>query len=337
MRHVDPLLKLVESFFREHLARVRGASPHTVLAYRDTLRLFFAFLSTAFRRPVASLRLDDITAERVLSFLEHLEMQRKSSVATRNARLTAIRSFCRHVLRNEPVHAGQCQRVLSLPSRRVPAPVTTYLEPEEARVLLAQPDPKTATGLRDLALLLLLYNTGARVSEALAVRVSDLQLERPYQVRLHGKGRKERICPLWPRTAVALRALRANHRAPSDAAVFRNAWGQSLGRDGAAYIISKHHRTATRECAVLGRKRITPHVLRRSCAVALLQAGVDITVIRDYLGHESIATTCRYAKVNLDMKRRVLKAFWHRARLTTPGRISPWTPKSDVLAFLEGL
>jgi integrase/recombinase XerD len=337
MRHVDPLLKLVESFFREHLARVRGASRHTVLAYRDALRLFFGFLTTATRRPVSSLRLDDITAERVLSFLEHLETQRQSSVSTRNARLTAIKSFCRHVLRTEPLHAAQCQRVLSLPSRRVSLPVTAYLEPEEARILLAQPDSKTSAGARDLALLLLLYNTGARVSEALAIRVTDLELERPYQVRLHGKGRKERLCPLWPKTAAALRALLVDENSPSDRLVFRNAWGRPLGRDGAAYIIAKHARTAARECAILKRKRVTPHVLRRSCAVALLQAGIDINVIRDYLGHESIATTCRYAKVNLDMKRRVLEAFWRRARLTTPGRISPWTPKPDVLAILESL
>jgi integrase/recombinase XerD len=337
MKHLDPLLKLVESFFREYLARVRGSSRHTILAYRDALRLFFVFLSAATKRPIASLRLEDISAERVLGFLEHLEVNRKSCVATRNARLTAIRSFCRHVLRNEPLLAAQCQRVLSLPSRRAAASIPPYLEPEEARILLAQPNPKVPEGLRDLALLHFLYNTGARVSEVLTVRVHDLQLERPYQVRLHGKGRKERLCPLWPQTAAIIRALVAESNFVGESTVFRNARGQVLSRDGVAYILAKHRDTASRECPALKGKKVTPHVLRRSCAVALLQAGVDINVIRDYLGHESIATTCLYAKVNLHMKRQVLEAFWNRARLSTPARISPWTPKANVLAFLESL
>jgi integrase/recombinase XerD len=226
--------------------------------------------------------------------------------------------------------------VLALPAKRARVPTAQYLEPEDVRVILAQPDQKSAVGLRDHALLLFLYNTGARVSEALNVRLDDLSLVPPLQVRLHGKGNKERLCPLWRETAVALKRLsivQAGH--PHDA-VFCNGKGQVLTRDGVAYILRKYTVQAAQALPTLRRRRVTPHVLRHSCAVALLQAGVDVTVIRDYLGHASIATTSRYITTNLQMKREALEVFWRRSGLVHRDERS-WKPKPDLLAYLASI
>jgi site-specific recombinase XerD len=328
----NPLPALVESFFCEYLQRIRAASPHTVRAYRDTLKLYFTFVSRG--TSVAQLRLEDLQVDQVMRFLQHLEEVRKNGRSTRNCRLAAMRSFFGHLLRNDPTRADQYHRVLALPSKRHHASCASYLEPEEVRALLAQPDRHTALGMRDRALLLFLYNTGARISEALSVRRADLWLERPRRVRLHGKGNKDRICPLWKETAVALGRICPDP--PDGAVLFRNARGQPLTRDGAAYLLDKYAHAAARRLPALRKRRVTPHVLRHSCAVALLQAGMDITVIRDYLGHVSIATTNRYVATNLKMKREALEAFWERSGLTET-KSTQWQPKPDVLRFLESL
>ena len=329
------LVALLESFFREYLPRVRGASPHTLRSYRDALRLFLMFLADRMGRDIDGLHLDDLKAEHVLAFLDHLETSRGNDPTTRNIRLAALRSFFGHLLRHDPTRAAQYQRVLSLPSKRFRSRPATYLEPDEVRVLLAKPDPTTLLGSRDLALLLFLYNTGARVSEALAVRSADLHLVSPAQVRLHGKGNKDRLCPLWRETASALaRMLRA--LPAGDGPVFLSARSQPLSRDGVAHILGKYVRLAAREIPTLTRRRITPHVMRHSCAVALLQAGVDLTVIRDYLGHVSISTTSRYVSANLDMKRNVLEVFWRRSGLT-PSKPSAWRPRKHLLEVLDAL
>jgi site-specific recombinase XerD len=332
----ESILRLVESFFRDYLQRVRGASPHTIAAYRDTLRLFFVFLGKSCGRDVADLGIEHLTVEQVMAFLDHLEADRRNATATRNLRLTALRSLFRHLVREDPARAGQYQRVLSLPSKKARTPVISYLEPEEMRVLLAQPDLRKPREARDHALLIFLYNTGARISEALRVRWSEVQLGRPRQVHLHGKGRKDRILPLWPDTGRALRRLLALQPSPANGLVFCNARGQPLGRDGAAYILAKYINRAAARFPALRRKRVTPHVLRHSCTVALLQGGVDVSAIRDYLGHESIATTGRYTKTNLQMKRRVLDAFWRRAGLTRE-KDPRWRPAPDLLALLASL
>jgi site-specific recombinase XerD len=333
-RATNPLLALVQSFFVSHLRRVRGASEHTIRAYRDGLRLFFLFLAERTRRAIADLRLDDIQVEAVLAFLQHVESVRGNSAVTRNCRLAAIRSLVEHLLRHDLSRADQYGRILAVPTKKTSERPVQYLEPEDVRAVVAQIDGSTPMGRRDRALVLFLYNTGARVAEALTVRHRDLQLERPRQVRLFGKGRKERICPLWSETVVALRPLVEDAR--PDEPIFRNARSVALTRDGVAYLIAKHVRQAAKTRPVLRRRHITPHVLRHSCAVALLQAGVDVSVIRDYLGHASIATTSRYLTTNLDMKRKVLQAFWKRAGLERePG--TRWKPSTGMLAFLQSL
>ena len=329
----DLLLKLTETFFQQYLRRTRGASAHTVRAYRDTLKLFFLFLAERQRCRIADLGLDALQAEAVLAFLDHLESERGNSAMTRNIRLAALHSFVQHLLRSDVTRAGQYGRILAIPAKRAPRRVMSYLEPEEARQVIAAVDPKSSQGERDRALLLFLYNTGARVSEALAVRPQDLRLDRPRQVRLWGKGRKERICPLWPETAHALQPLLGR---AAEELLFKNAQGGPLTRDGVAYVLAQHVEKAAETLPQLKTKRVTPHVLRHSCAVALLQAGVDVSVIRDYLGHTSVATTSRYITTNLQTKRKVLEAFWNRAGLTKQPR-SKRILSPKLLAFLEAL
>lgn len=332
----NPLPHLVESFFRDHLQHARGASPHTVRAYRDALRLLLLHLAATKGCTVAELQPDDLQVEAIAEFLAHLESQRGNAVGTRNCRLAAIRSFFRHLLRQDVSHAEQYQRVLSLPAKKARAALATYLEPEDVHVILGKPDRRTPLGQRDHALLLFLYNTGARVSEALAVQVQDLDLAKPAQVRLHGKGGRDRICPLWAETAAALQRLPTVRQGAAGDWIFLSSRGKLLSRDGVAYILAKYVAMAENDVPPLRRRRITPHVLRHSCAVALLQAGNDITVIRDYLGHASVATTSRYVTTNLKMKREALEAFWKRAGIA-PARVTPWQPKPDLLAFLDSL
>lgn len=331
----DPLLRLVESYFDDHLRRVRGASPHTLRTYAHALRLFFVFLAERLRRSIADLSLDHVQADAVLAFLNHVETVRRNTSASRNSRLAAIRGFVAHLLRNDIARAAQYQRILAIPSKKSRSQPVTYWEPEIVAAILAEPDRATTFGARDHALLLFLYNTGARVSEAIAIRRQDLQLTRPYHVRLHGKGGKDRICPLWPETAAALAPIVPTERDAGVRAVFRSRRGEQLSRDGVAYLLQKYARRASARHPLLRRSRVSPHVLRHSCAVALLQAGVDVTVIRDYLGHASIATTSRYVTSNLQMKRDVLDAFWKRAGLVRTRR--PWKPKPELLRFLSSL
>jgi len=330
-RAVGELFRIVELFLREHLMRTRGASRHTVLAYRDALRLFFCHAADTTGRQVAELQLDDLTVERVLAFLHHLEKDRGNCAATRNLRLTALRGFFRTLVRHDPTRSAQYMRVLSLPSKKGRIPKIDYLEPEEVRALLRLPDRRTERGARNYALILFLYNTGARISETLALRFRDLQLLRPRTVRIHGKGRRDRVCPLWPETAAALRRIAPDGDCGDDP-VFRSGRGAPLGRGGAARMLEK---VAIALPGLAGR-RVHPHILRHSCAVALLEAGVDLTVIRDYLGHQSIVTTGRYTQSNLSLKRRVLDSFWARAGLART-RDKRWHPTPDVLAFLESL
>jgi site-specific recombinase XerD len=332
----NELLSLVESFFGDHLKGSCGASHHTIRAYRDTLRLFFCFIANYKGCEVANLRLDDLQVENVAAFLTHLEVKRGNTAASRNYRLAAIRSFIKHLVRHDLQRAQQYQRILALPSKKTHTPVATYLEPEDVRLILKQPDRRTPAGVRDHALLIFLYNTGARVSEALSVRVGDISLANPRQVRLHGKGGKERLCPLWRDTANSLQRLPAVREGNPRDPLFCNRDGNALSRDGVAYILRKHATHASLESPALRRCKITPHTLRHSCAVALLQAGVDVSVIRDYLGHASIATTSRYITTNLQMKRDALEKFWRQSGLS-PVRPVPWKPNPDLLSFLSSL
>lgn len=326
----------VQSYFTEYLPKQRGASVHTIRAYRDALTLLFKFVAEQRGRGLASLQVGDIDVDAVTRFLDHIEAQRSNSAATRNCRRAAIRAFFKHLLRNDLAHSQQYMRVLAIPAKKTRQRPATYLEAQDARLIINMPDKRIRNGWRDYTLLLFLYNCGARVSEATGLRWDDLQLAAPRQVRLRGKGKKERLLPLWTETANALHRLRGMSRGSGGQSVFVNRHDQPLTRDGVAYILTKYATAAARGNPALRRKHITPHVMRHSCAVALLQSGTDVTVIRDYLGHASVATTGRYITTNLQMKRDAMQAFWKKAGIE-PTNTKPWKPKADMLAFLQSL
>ena len=226
--------------------------------------------------------------------------------------------------------------MLAIPAKKARQRPATYLEAQDARLILNMPEKRTRDGWRDYTLLLFLYNCGARVSEAAGLRWDDLQLVAPRQVRLRGKGKKDRLLPLWPETANALHRLRGMSGGSGGQCVFLNRHDQPLTRDGIAYVLTKHATAAARDNPALLRKPITPHVLRHSCAVALLQSGTDVTVIRDYLGHASVSTTGRYITTNLQMKRDAMQAFWKKAGIE-PANTKAWKPTADMLTFLQSL
>jgi len=333
------LARCLTGFFGDHLVLQRGASRHTVLGYRDAVKLFLQFAAARAHCTVPDLTWADLDVETVLAFLEALERDRHNSVATRNHRRAALHAFFRYVGAMAPDQVERCRRILAIPAKRGPARAVDYLERGEVEGLLAHVDRTTARGRRDYALLAFLYNTGARVQEALDLRAAALQLDRPYQVRLLGKGRKERVCPLWPQTAALLRSLLAERGiAPhADAPVFVNHFGQPLTRYGVRHLLARYAAlAAARGNPGLARKRVHPHTLRHSCAVHLLQAGVDLNLIRSWLGHVSLQTTHRYAEIDLAMKRQALDQV---PPLGTPGgRPTPrWHQNESILAWLEKL
>jgi integrase/recombinase XerD len=333
----NALARALRGFFADHLPRVRGMSPHTVRSYRDAFVLLLRFLAKRRGRAVVELDLQDLTPEDVLAFLDHLEADRRNGAATRNARLAAIHAFARYTAANHPEHLEFSQRVLAVPFKRARQRLVEYLEVDEVRALLDAPDRTTPDGRRDRALLLALFNTGARVQEILDVRPCDLQLVRPLQVRLRGKGRKERMCPLWPQTAEVLRALLAEHGVDPVATqpLFRNHRGAPLTRFGVRYLLRKYARDARPVATSLATKRVHPHVLRHTTAVHLLQAGVDLVTISHWLGHASVETTNRYAAVDLETKRDAL------AKASPVGDVDPaiaaWRADATVLTWLESL
>lgn len=333
----NSLARALRSYFADHLPRVRGTSPHTVRSYRDAIMLLLRFLAARHGRDVVDLGFADITPDDILAFLDHLEDERGNSVATRNARLAAVHSFARYAATSHPEQLELCQRLLAVPFKRAPARVVEYLEANEIGALLEAPDRATPAGRRDHVLLLTLFNTGARVQEVVDLRPCDLQLVRPLQVRLLGKGRKERVCPLWPQTADALSELIGEQGLDpaTTQPLFRNRRGEPITRFGVAYIVRKHAARAATRAPSLARKRVHPHVLRHTTAVHLLQAGVDLVTISHWLGHASVETTNRYAAVDLEMKRAAL------ANAGPLGDLDPtlgaWRKDASILEWLEAL
>jgi site-specific recombinase XerD len=332
----DRLFQHVEAFFREHLQRTRGASRHTVFSYRDSLQLYLCYLADARGRDVSKLRLDDITENNVLAFLDHLESARGNSVATRNSRLTAIRSFCRYLIRKDTTNAAEYGMIVSIAGKKGPKPDIPYLEPAEVKLLLEQINQDQLLGLRDYALIQFLYNTGVRVSEALYLSVGVVELGAHGQVQVHGKGRKDRVCPLWRSTTALLRRYIARWKLGVDSRLFCNARRRPLTTSGVAYILKEHFEAAKNEHSALRKRKITPHVMRHSCACALLQSGVDLVTVRDLLGHESVRTTNRYTRANMKTKRQALEAFWKTVDFSD-GQTAPWAPKPKLLEFLASL
>jgi integrase/recombinase XerD len=329
---MSDLAPLLQSFFTDKLNRQLQASSHTVAAYRDTFTLLLTFTQTRTGTHPARLSLSDLDAPAIGAFLTHLETERGNTTATRNTRLAAVHSFFRYAAPRAPQHAALIQRVLAIPAKRFDRAIVTFLTRAETDALTAAPDRTTWFGRRDHTLLLTAVQSGLRVSELISLRLLDVHLGAGPHLRCHGKGRKDRCTPLTPATTKALRTwLRERGGEPADP-LFPTRRGTPLSRDAVAHLVAKHAASAARNCPSLADKKPTPHTLRHSTAMALLHAGVDISVIALWLGHESTETTQIYLHADMTIKERAL------ARTTpthTPsGR---YRAPDTLMAFLAGL
>lgn len=325
------LFDLLQRFFTEHLAAQRDLSRHTITAYRDSFRLLLTYLSAQRHEPVDRLTLEALSPEMILGFLDHLERTRRNGTRTRNVRLAAIRAFARFALgQTTPDLFPHAHRLLAIPLKRAPKPLMGFMSREEIDAILRATDRSSWAGRRDHLLFSFLYNTGARISEALHLCPADLQ---NHTVKLHGKGRKERQVPLWPQTARTLHQWCRSNQIEVNQPVFTSQRGAPLSHDGAAYRLNLAVRNAALTCPTLKGKNVTPHMYRHSTAMAMLQAGVALEVIALFLGHESPLTTHGYVEADMKMKADCLQ------RLDTPASTHrpPKEHPSQVLAFLRAL
>jgi site-specific recombinase XerD len=293
---------LVHDFFLNYLSQQKGLRQSSVRSYRDTLRLFLPFVANDARRRISQLQLEELKLDRVLAFLRHMEQDRHNSISTRNQRLAALRTFFEYLGRRCPEALDVCQQVAAIPTKRTPLPDTRFISRDEVQALFERLPNLGRLALRDRVLLLFLYNTGARVQEVADLRIEQLTLERPPFVRLRGKGGKWRQCPLWQETAEQLALLLGRDVSAADRAVFTSASGRPLTRFG-IYKRVRHLTFSVKTTGVaVDSRRVSPHVWRHTAAVHLLEAGVDVNVIRGWLGHASLNTTHRYAEITMRMK-----------------------------------
>jgi site-specific recombinase XerD len=323
---------LVREFFCVRLIQQQDASARTVESYRDTVRLLLDYLQRVRKKRPTDVAMTDLDAPTITAFLDHLEKRRRNTARTRNVRFAAIRSFMRYVASRDPDSLPIVQRVLAIPLKRFARPALAFLSRDEVAAVLDAPDGSTWSGHRDRVLFALLYNTGARVSEAVAIRRSDVSLDRSRSVRLLGKGRKHRTVPLWKSTAEQLRGWEARIGPEPNGYLFPNRHGGPLSRSGVEKRLRDAVAGAAERCPSLRGKRVSPHTLRHTTALHLLQSGVDITVIALWLGHESTGTTHHYVEADLAMKDEAL------SRLSEiPTKDVRFRAEDDLLRFLEGL
>jgi site-specific recombinase XerD len=323
---------LLESFFTQRLIAQRKASPHTIASYRDTFRLLLHFAQKQLGKPPSQLAMEDLKAPFLGTFLNDLETHRANGARSRNLRLTAIRSFFRYAALEVPQYAALIQRVLAIPSKRQSRPLVDFLTQPELKALLAAPNRNSWLGRRDHALLLTALQTGLRLSEITNLRQSDVSLRSGAHIRCQGKGRKERCTPLAkPTVAVLVAWIKEQGKGDSEI-LFPSARGGSLSSDSIQYLVTKYAAVATKNCPSLSQKRVSPHVLRHTAAMELLQAGVDRALIALWLGHESVETTQIYLDADLALKEKVLAK-------TTPikGKRGSYKPSDELLGFLKSL
>jgi integrase/recombinase XerD len=330
---------VVYAFFERHLKAEKGLSPSSVRSYRDALRLFLSFVAGQHRRLITRLTIEDLTADRVRAFLAHLETERGNHIRTRNQRLATLHTFFTYLAGQAPEMLAEAQRVIAIPMKRVPPPGTRFLERDEIEALFSSLPTEGRSALRDRALLLFLYNTGARVQEAVDLTVGNLVLEPQPRVHLRGKGGKWRTCPLWPETARLLRELIVEpaKSAGSSDPVFASRHGAPLTRFGIYKLVRRHAAglEASQSCPP---RPVSPHVLRHTTAVHLLEAGVEVNVIRGWLGHVSLDTTNRYAEINIRMKEAALLACAPPIGASAAFPRRPvWRDDPSLLNWLESL
>jgi len=322
----------IRRFLLEHLVVERNFSRNTQLSYRDTLTLLLPFASARTSTPLDRMTVAELAPDTVRAFLQHVESERGCGAATRNLRLSTIHSLARFIGMRSPEHLAWCTELRCIPFKKSAKAVIGYLDKPEMDALLQQPDRRTPLGVRDHALLLFLYNSGARADEAAKLTVGCLSVGTSASVRILGKGNKLRICPLWPETATALRALIAGRDPPHS--VFRGRTGEALTRFGVHRIVTSYTTSASSQVPTLQAKRVSPHIIRHTAAVHLLRSGVDINTIRAWLGHVSLDTTHVYAEVDLEMKAKAL-ACLDTAGLPQSRLRSKTLP--SLMQFLQGL
>lgn len=335
MKVQHSLAQQLESFFHRRLAQQRNATLATAHTYRDALRLLVLFASERTGKKPCTLAVADLDRDMILAYLDHLERSRGNGIHTRNARLTAIRSFFHHVAASDPALIGVAQRVLAIPSKKADIPMTQHLSRAELDALIKAPNLHSSRGRRDRALLLFLARTGARISEALCVEAADLLLDGARsQVMLRGKGRKQRVVPLARDITAALDSLLRERGVGRHeyVPIFVGAHGQRLTRFGGIHVVRRAVAAASKHMPELARKQISPHVFRHSLAMILLQSGVDLLTIQAWLGHAQVATTHRYAAADVEMMRRGLDKAGIRGNVA-----SRFRPKDAVLSLLENL
>jgi integrase/recombinase XerD len=326
------LAPVLEAFFTDRLMTQRGASPHTIASYRDTFTLLLGYIHQQTGKLPAQLDLADLDANLIGAFLQHLETARRNSAATRNARLAAIRSLFRYASLRAPEHAALISRVLAIQPKRTTTTIVSFLTRGELDALLAAPNHATWHGRRDHALLVFAAQTGLRVSELTGLATRDVHLGNGPHAYCRGKGRKDRATPLTPHTVQVLAAWLAEQPADTAGPLFATRAGTPLSRDAVQHLVTTHAATAARACPALQAKNVTPHTLRHTAAMNLLRAGVDITVIALWLGHESPATSRIYLHADMALKEKAI------ARTTPPAtRAGRYQPPDELLAFLSRL
>lgn len=328
----------IRHFFEDHMVAQRGLSYNTILSYRDTLKLLLQFAVKQSKKSCTNLMIDDLTPQLIQQFLKELGDNRKNGTGTRNVRLSAIHAFFRYLATVDPRFIAHCQAILAVPFKRHARAVLGYLEKEEVLHIFRHIDVKESLGRRDDALLRLLYNTGARAQEIVDLNVNHIRFNRPCYVLIHGKGQHERTCPLWTETVQAIKSIVSDRhlRFSDNVPLFLNTRGERLSRYGLRYIIAHRINEATETCPSLLTRTITPHTFRHTAAMHLLQSGVDLNMIRSWLGHASIETTNLYIEIDLDMKQKTLRSS--EKLLPKKGKSGPsWRNDSSVLEWLKTL
>lgn len=323
---------LLQDYFCQRLIQQCQASNQTVASYRDAIRLLLRYTEQKLCKPVTQITLTDLDASLVLSFLNHLEVDRSNSVRSRNARLAAIRSFLHYAALQEPSALSSIQKVFAIPMKRFERAMVNFLHLNEIEMIMEAPESNTWSGRRDRALLVTLYNTGARVSEIVRINCMDIGNEQCSELTLHGKGRKQRIVPLWKHTSQIIRQWLPQIDRHPNSPLFPNRFGKAMTRSGVEKQLQVAVAKARQRCPSLINKKVSPHTIRHTTAMHLLQSGVDLSVIAMWLGHEDIATTHHYMQADIEMKKMALK------KMTEPNSgVAHFKPSRDMFSFLDSL
>ena len=339
LKQTNVLSVSLKNFFHHYLPELRGMSSHTILSYRDTWKLFLQFIARDQGISATELTIEHLSVDEVIAFLTHLEDERGNGVGTRNSRLSAIHCFFRYLAGLYPEYLILSQQILSIPFKRGTQRQIDYLEFEEIQAVLNAVDRSKVEGRRDYLIVLLMFNTGARVQEIVQLKASDLNLSPPFGIQIYGKGRKERYCPIWPETAALFKQhvqeQQIDVRKPQD--LFLNHLGQPITRFGIRYLLNKYLQKALQSHPNLKKKRLHPHSMRHSTAIHLLKSGVDLCTIANWLGHQSVNTTNKYVSINLEMKQQALEKMEFAGDKVGEDQKLSWKQQPELLEWLESL